>query len=395
MAFDTASLPLSYKTAQGRLRSSLLTAGPVRDAIVTEARQLGHHFKEAIVQEGGHGSSWRLTSDEGAALNGTDLAPTPLAYFNAGLQADLAGRVGSVLRERGMPVASFGAGFSARYALTGSFTEGSGQGFAESVGGHIAFECDLPDADLAAAVRDAVARSPALRLVETPVENTFALYCNGRRRHAPRLPVSNKQVSKLPTPTDPFLKYSRPPAPLEETATAAVLGERITKTGHKTPGTAAPPPAPGQRATWSVNGEGMFDVAGGIYRCKTALDRPGSSQFAFVTDETGADRAPCGLTLLSGAIAFCYMTQLARYIDAMKLDVDGVRLVQTSPYEIEVGSRGIAGPCDTHLFLNGTADVQVFEQLQQIAANTCYLHQTMTAATPLKVTAANRGHRIL
>ncbi len=390
MAFDTASLPLSYKTAQGRLRSSLLSAGPVRDAIVTEARQLGHHFKEAIVQEGGHGSSWRLTSDEGAHLNGTDLAPTPLGYFNAGLQADLAGRVGNVLRKRGMQVAGFGAGFSARYALTGSFSEGSGQGFAESVGGHIAFECDLPDADLAAVVRDAVARSPALRLVETPVENTFALNCNGRRRHAQRL-----HASKMPTPADPFFKYRKPPAPLEETAAAAGLGERIAKTGHKTPGTPAPALALGQRTTWSVNGEGMFDVARGIYRCKTALDRPGSSQFAFVTDETSADRAPCGLSLVSAAIAFCYMTQLARYIDAMKLDIDGVRLVQTSPYEIEVRSRGIARPCDTHLFLNGTADEQVFEQLQLVAANTCYLHQTMAAATPLKVTAANRGHRIL
>jgi hypothetical protein len=35
---------------------------------------MGGHQKEAVVKEGQAGSSWRMVSDEGPALKGTDLA---------------------------------------------------------------------------------------------------------------------------------------------------------------------------------------------------------------------------------------------------------------------------------------------------------------------------------
>ena len=41
--------------------------------------------------------------------------------------------------------------------------------------------------------------------------------------------------------------------------------------------------------------------------------------------------------------------------------------------------------CDTHLFLNGETDDDTFEMLQRVAANTCYLHQTMIQMPPLKI----------
>ena len=39
----------------------------------------------AIIQNGGAGKVWRVVCDEGPWLNGTDLAPFPLAYLAAGV----------------------------------------------------------------------------------------------------------------------------------------------------------------------------------------------------------------------------------------------------------------------------------------------------------------------
>src|ERR1700738_1506884 len=83
--------PLAFRVRQRRGPAPLLGGG--RDVIKVEARQLAGHQKEAVVTEGEDGSAWRLTSDEGKHLRGTDLAPFPLGFFNAGMQSDLYGRI--------------------------------------------------------------------------------------------------------------------------------------------------------------------------------------------------------------------------------------------------------------------------------------------------------------
>ena len=391
MSDDTSGLPLSFKTQLGQKRAGVILGVPAADIFLAEARQLGHHYKEVMVQEGASGSSWRMTSDEGSYLGGTDLAPFPLGFFNAGLQSDLAGRVVHLAKTRAISWTEIAVRVSTRYSLSGSFVQGTGQGYAEAVGAHVAFHSSASDAELTALVRDAVDQSPAYDLVQRPLENTFALYFNGRRRALTSLPASTAAA-----PTDPFLKYAKAPTPLPDTAG---LGDLIIKTGERTEGVSATPagstPTAGGRITWVVNGDGRTDAVTGLYRCKVALNRPGSSHFFYVSDETESDRAPSGLSLLSAAIAFCYMTQLSRYIDAMKLSIRNVRLVQLSPYAIDASARGVADPCDTHLFLQGEAEEEMFERLQLIAANTCYLHQTMVCATPLDVVVSNGGRTLV
>ena len=51
-----------------------------------EVRALEGMQKEATVRQSERsGQTWRMVSDEGPYLNGTDLAPFPLAFFAAGL----------------------------------------------------------------------------------------------------------------------------------------------------------------------------------------------------------------------------------------------------------------------------------------------------------------------
>lgn len=391
MSQDTGGLPLGFRAGKGQRIAGAILGEVGSDTFISEARQLGHHYKEAIVQEGAAGSSWRMTSDEGSYLGGTDLAPFPLGFFNAGLQSDLAGRVARLSNSRGLVWSRLAVGISTQYSLSGSFAQGTGRGYAEAVGAHVEMESEAGDAELASLLAAAVAESAAFDLVTRPLDNTFALYCNGRLRPSPALPASHAAA-----PVDPYLKYAKPPVPLPDTSG---LGDLIIKTHDRTEGQPTTPasstPVPGGRVTWAVNGEGELDPNTSLYRCKVALNRPGSTHFAYISDETSADRAPSGLSLMSAAVAFCYMTQLSRYIDAMELAIRNVRLVQLSPFAINSDGRGLAGPCDTHLFMQGEADEATFERLQLVAANTCYLHQTMVHSTPLNVTLSNGGRIIV
>ncbi len=380
----------AFKVAHGTRRAECVTRGTGADTFLVEARQTGHHLKEAVVTEGDAGGVWRVASDEGTFMKGTDLAPFPLGFFNAGIQSDLAGRIVREAKAAGIALRGLSLRVVTEYSLSGSFAAGTGQGYAEGVSIEADISADASAADCAALLRKAVDASPAVALLRKPLENTFSLHCNGRRRDPSSLPVS-----PAASPTDPFLKYAKAPSALSGPGIAEGL---IVKTADKTVEDPSDPNggtnAQG-RITWKVNGTGHYDFEENLYRCRVALNRPGSTQFTYVSDETEADRAPCGLTLLSAGIAFCYMTQLSRYIENMKLPIHGVRLVQVSPFAAVAGGHGMAEPCDTHLFMQGEADEAMFDRLQLIAANTCYLHRSMAIATPVEVVAKKDGTEVV
>ena len=118
--------PLAFRVRLGGGRTPLLGAG--RDVIKIEARQMAGHSKEAVATEGEGGSGWRLTSDEGKHLKGTDLAPFPLGFFNAGMQADLYGRMRRLAAERSIALDGVAIRAVNHYWLTGSFIQGTGEG---------------------------------------------------------------------------------------------------------------------------------------------------------------------------------------------------------------------------------------------------------------------------
>ena len=74
--------------------------------IRTTARALAGMQKEAIIQHGPAGAVWRVVCDEGPWLNGTDLAPFPLAFFAAGLAASLMSQILGEAGDRGVGIDS-------------------------------------------------------------------------------------------------------------------------------------------------------------------------------------------------------------------------------------------------------------------------------------------------
>ena len=81
--------PLAYKVDDSETTVST-SKGPIPSQLAyrVDIRSLDGMQKEAVVRQlvPQGGATWRLVSDEGPYLNGTDLAPFPLAFFAAGLQ---------------------------------------------------------------------------------------------------------------------------------------------------------------------------------------------------------------------------------------------------------------------------------------------------------------------
>ena len=84
--------------------------------------------------------------------------------------------------------------------MTGSFAKGTGEGFSDPPA-----VIQTGGADHLAA---AVQASPAFDALRRPLENTFALYINGKREVPPGMTPSD-----APDAPDPFLTYKTPPAP--------------------------------------------------------------------------------------------------------------------------------------------------------------------------------------
>jgi uncharacterized OsmC-like protein len=382
---DGSGFPLAFKVRQGSARPGVLGTTAARDVFVAEARALTTYQKEAVVAEGATGSSWRMTTDEGRHIKGTDLAPFPLGFFNAALHGDLTSRLLSIAAARSLGIDDLSLRVQNFYALDGSFARGDAIGRSFPAKVVVRLESGMSATDAQGLVDAAVQASPALAAMRTKLTNTFAIYVNGRRRVVTALANSD-----APDAADPYRTYTTPPAPL---AGNDDLPDLIEKTGEVQAGDIVDVSDGSiRKVRRTVTGESASAGPACTTATDTWLELPGVSHFTLKSDErtaigngprqVGGDQGPSGLALLSAGIVFCYMTQLTRYIENQHFDIRGVRLVQYTPWAL-IGSAtggdltGVVEPVDTHLFLSGDARDEDYERLMTIAASTCYLHATL------------------
>ena len=381
-SIERAGFPLAFKVAQGRARSPLLGTAGATDTLKVEVRAMGGHQKECVVTDGVTGSAWRMVSDEGAGLNGSDLAPFPLAFMNAGLQAELQGRIMCLAGVRGIPIDTLRTRLVNRYAFEGSFFRGTGVGSALAP----VFRVQAGSPATAAALRDlvdaAAAASPLLAAVRGKLQNTFALYVNGQRRTPLQvLPSGNADAP------DPLKSWNGVPQPL---AGAEGLIDVVAKLAPPPPvtGPGRPPMTPDADVRFGIEICGESAGEGGITSSQSWAEKPHGSRFGIKSDErAGADAAPSGLALAAAGVAFCLMTQLLRYAEFRKYQIRAVRLVQYWPMHQSVAGSGAAsvltgasGNLDTHVFLHGEETDENMGHLLLSSANTCYLHAMLGAA---------------
>jgi len=387
-SIDGAGHPLAFKVRQGRRADCVAGAAPARDVYRVEARRMGDHQKELIVAEGTRGSAWRLTSDEGPNLKGTDLAPFPLAYWNAAMQADYVNRLRHLARTRGVRLAIERIDLLNQYWFSGSFFRGTGQGTAEPVEVRIALASDAAPRVVASLLDEALAASPVHAAFASPLVNTFALHVNGRR-----VPVTRVAPSTQPDERDPFKAHGGAPQPLAGAADLQPIVLRLPMDPADGPPKVIPPEG---RIPIPIAGHGAPVVPDGVYAA-TALPAGPGSRFRILADERpDAEGAPSALAYAAAGIAFCYMPQLARYIEHRGHRVRALRMVQTLPFTLAgddaAGTlRGGVEPVDTHVFLHGEEPDAVMQNLLEVAENTCYLHAALRSALPSRVAATLNG----
>jgi len=373
---EGSNFPLGFRFSETGSRSSLLLGQAGNDSIIVECRAMGDHQKESIVTEGINGPQWRMTSDEGPYLQGTDLAPFPLGFFNIGLQADLINRIVHIAHAQSIPIDTLHLELDNLYSFSGSFFKGTGQGSADGVEVRIKIASKSDANTIRTLIKDAIQASPVFASLKSPLSNTFAIYVNGKRRDVVGMHSSTSEDKQ-----DPFKKYIKLPSPLQNDGDQIDL---ITKIPFVSSEEMQTMPSETARIGLRVKGQSELNQSNTGVLCETTLERPVGSKFSFKTDEfSSQSTAPSGISYLCAGIAFCYMTQLLRYSEYLKYKISDIRMVQVNSFRLtgSVGQNDLqafADPVDTHLFLNGEEADEVMQNLLTMGAKTCYLHAALS-----------------
>lgn len=369
------------------------TSSTPATAIRVEGRALDGMQKEAIVRlVEPDGDAWRMVSDEGPYLNGTDLAPFPLAFFTAGQQFCLMSHIRRLAAERGIAIESLALGHDNRYTMTGSMLRGDMTGGALPAESLVAITSDAAPAAVAALVQDAVAASPAQAVMRDVLANRFRLTANGRD-----VPLADMAgaITTAENPAGGFdrLRADEPGAFVRDIMTKVQAVEKR----HGVEGGVASSLKSEQNRTLHIRGDARL-ARDSTAETTIRLFQPLGSSFRIIADlgqAEGHRTAPPPLAYLSAGVAFCFMTQLGRYGHIRKQRFDRVAIVQDTVFR---GGRGRVGatadPVETHVFLDTNESDESAALLVRMGEQTCFLHAAMRGAYPSRIALELNGQSV-
>ncbi len=379
--------PLGFLINKGTTTNS----EDLNKTFVSHTRQMALLQKETIGYEGDLNShSWRLTSDEGGHLKGSDLAPFPLGFFNASIHGDVVGRILKTAKKESIIIDEIKCEVKNSYYLTGSFVKGDGKGHAEPTEINLEIKSPENKSKIERLVNSCTKKSPVLTALRTPLKNTFSLIANGRRKK-----LTNLNESEKNNPEDPYQFYTKQPSPNEKETYSKRM---ILKTGKVSDGkiepvdgynvSASSGDVPGNenfnKIIRTIVGNSCTKANDDTVEVDTVLGLPGMSHFIISMDINGV-KAPSPVNIMGAAISFCFLTQTHRYIHHQKFNIEGLRMSQYLTFkESSNGSLDIL-PLDTHLFVNGTASDEDNEKLIDMSERTCYLHATLAGNLDPKI----------
>ncbi len=391
-SIQSSGFPLVFKVRPDHAPPFLPGPSVGRTEVLTEVRALEGMQKEAVVWLG-PGPAWRLVSDEGPYLNGTDLAPFPLGFFAAGLQFSLMSRLLRAAGELGVRLRSLSLEQDNCYTMEGSFLRGDAVGGAMPAEVLLRIESDAGRDASARLVRLAEAGSAGHALMREALHNTFSLALNGREVELPGLRRSGRA---RPAPRDPDRL-----APDTDPRVAPDIIRKVEAAPavHGVDGGAGSSLKAEQKRTLHVRGEGRV-VAGLRMETTVRLFQPIGSSFRFVCDETeargGGGSAPPPEAYIAAGTAFCYMTQLGRYAHIVKQTLERYGIVQQNTFHEEgsaaAGSLAAhADAFDTHVSLESSQSEEQARALVAMGERTCFLHAAMRGSHPSSVRAQLNG----
>jgi uncharacterized OsmC-like protein len=334
--------------------------------------------KEAIVASSVTNRAWRLASDEGPYLNGNDVAPCPLAFLTTGMVSSYMNETLALAKSRGITVHDIQLVLDNYYTMQGSALRGTMMGGALPVELEFSIKCDADEVVLQDLLYSAVAASPINGLMRGKHTSLFTLTVNGNEIPLGRVAPINRPAN--PYPVDCF-EHALPERQREGADDLFRKVEQV-ESRHGVEGGAESSLKPEQsrtlhaRGTCSIRADGMKEI-------EQQLFSPRGSTFRFLSDEPpefgGKGQAPDAGTYISAGIGFCFMTQLGRYAQIVRKNLDEYRIVQDTHFSLggssgRTGEEGTADPVETHVYLTTTEDEDFARSVLDMGEQTCFLH---------------------
>ncbi len=372
---ESSGWPLVFKADAASRLSQALESGRGAIEIRTAVRALEGMQKEAIVHYGPTGTTWRMVSDEGPYLNGTDLAPFPLAFYTAGMAFSFLGEIMRGAEERGIAIDDVTITQDNYYTMEGSAIRGDMTGGARPVELQVEVACEGSPETVAKIVRRAERRSPAQAYMRDVLENTFALSLNGHE-----LSVERVCPSETPLAHDPAETFEQLQPQVGNFAPEIIRKLKAAETLVGVEGGAGSSLQSEQKRVLHVRGVATMRDDG-LMEAIVQLFKPLGSTFRFLCDEGDTEQAPPSLVYLSAGVGFCFMTQLGRYAHIVRQELASYRIVQDNTFTMrrdeEGDERAFAAPVDTHVFVHCDESEEDARRLLSMGEQTCFLHAAM------------------
>ena len=371
---ETLGYELVYKAAESQ------PLVQTRTDVRCQLRALVGMQKEALVRNSATGLEWRLVCDEGPYLNGTDLAPSPLAFYTTGMALSFSSELLKHARAAGVTLNSYRLIQDNFYTMQGSALRGDMIGGVLPAQMTVEIVADAPDTTIAELVAKAEQTSPAQRYMNNVMQNSFGLVHNGEATAAGDVLPSTHSSPAEPTPN---LEMARPfSADSYEREIIKKINAAETLFGVE--GGAGSSLQATQKRTLHLRGIVTLRDDG-LMESSVQLFKPLGGIFRFIGDDNGTGRAPSSLDYLSAGVGFCFMTQIGRFAHIVKQDLKAYSVVQDTSFEIG-GDSSVAHPVDTHTFLEMGEAAEAAQKNLWMSERTCFLHAAMRNSTKTEIT---------
>lgn len=355
----------------------------------TAVRSLEGMQKEAIVHYGPSGMAWRMVCDEGAYLNGTDLAPFPLAFFSAGLAFCYVSEILKLAKAKNVTVEALEVTQDSFYSLEGSFVKATMTGSALPVEFSVSVVSDSPNEVLQEIFQSALQTSPADALLRSVSNSEFALAKNGV--DVPVEHLASFPGIELESPEALFDQ-----AECDEPGSFAwgILSKLKIEQGPAEDGAKAPVSGFQAELKRMLNVRSVCKLrTDGLLEATVQLVNPVGSAFKFLADQSGTERAPEGMAYLSAGVGFCFMTQLGRYAKVAKQTLSSYRIVQdalfsTPEQAAEVTMEAPMAAVQTQVYLDIPASDETVQTIMRMGEQTCFLHAACQTPLATKINIA-------
>ncbi len=354
----------------------------------SEFRALEGMQKEALVHHGPSATIWRMVSDEGPYLKGSDLAPFPLAFYTAGIVFSFITEALRHAAKLDVKLALLALTSDHYYTMQGSALRGDMIGGAMPIEMSVNVETDASELQVTRILESALSSSPAEAYMRQRLENMFSLTANGRALDLPDLRPSSRRAGGGRVDFDEL-------EPLEGGCQDDIISKVASaQVVHGVKGGAGSSLQPAQDRILHVRGEARL-LSETLKEIEVQLLQPIGSTFRFLGEDGGRQEAPPALAYLSAGVGFCYMTQLGRYAQITKKKPRSYGIVQENVFHSGAtgSSRELvpatAEPVDTHVVLELDEPDEVARKMVFMSERTCFLHAAMRGAHPTRVRVAS------